>query len=303
MQRYKFIEIVKYFLIILHILFIFNINYIYSQHFEYTGAIVIGQKEAMSYKIVYELKGAEMLGYSLSDVNGALETKCLIQGKYDKKSKSISFKEERILYSKSNIPWKEFCLMRVNGKIEKKFGKEIFQGNFTSLPQTPEVVCGDGSMILTNTKTLYEIATRVASKLDSVSVKDSTSQWIQSRITDLKDVKSIDEITSQSIQKFKWKSDTVYIDIWDDKLEDGDKVALYKNGEILVKEMTITNHAKSIQFAWNSADKIELIVKALSEGSHPPNTLKITLRDHSEKHLLITQLRKDEQATILLQKK
>lgn len=303
MQRYRFNTIEAKKIFIIYIILLINIQYVHSQYYDYTGAIVIGNKEVQSYKIVYEMEGDKVMGYSLSDLNGKGETKCLIKGQMNRKSKTLIFEELQVVSTKSNVPLDEFCLMKVQGQFEKKLGKEIFQGSFSSVPQKPDLECERGSIIMTSTKTLYEVAGKISNKIDSVSSKDSMGQLINSKLSDLKGLKGIEEITHASVTKYKWRSDSVKIEIWDDKLEDGDKVAIYKNGELFIKEMTITNLPKSIHLGFGSSQKIEIKVKALSEGTHPPNTVKITLQDKSDKQLLITQLKKNEEATIILSKK
>lgn len=276
----------------------------YAQFQEWTGAIVIGRQEMMSYKIVYQLKSNNNIeGYSISDLNGPMETKTSIAGRYFPKDKSMEFKEIKLISTKSGISTNEFCMMEVRGKFEKKLGKEIFQGNFNSIPRKEGVFCEQGSLVLAATKTIYEMASKFAKNADTLERNDSLGNWVNSKLKILKDVDKVNDLTSGSKYEMKWVLDSVFVEVWDDKLEDGDKISIFKDGVLWVKELTVTNEMKSLYFILKPNQEVVLTFKALSVGSHPPNTVKIVFNDSRKKELLITQLNLGESASVLLKRK
>ena len=69
----------------------------------------------------------------------------------------------------------------------------------------------------------------------------------------------------------------VELQIWDDGAEiDGDSIKIFFNGEWIVTELGLTKEKQTITLNLNEKGKNYLIVYALNEGVHPPNTAAIS---------------------------
>jgi len=286
-----------FFIIIFH----FFLGKCYNQSNEFIGAVLIGRTEAISYHLVFDiLENNKVKGYTITDMNGTNEIKVNIEGNYYPKSKTLKFIEKSIIYDKSNANKDELCLLEVNGKFVKKFGKEIFEGTFKSKFDSTKVYCDNGKVFLTSPKVIYEVAKKASKHIDPLQTKDSLSNIINSKLQDMKTVDKIEEMKAGKILNINWQSDTIVFEIWDDKIEDGDRISVSVNDKIWNSDLLVTNKAKIISIPAEKQNNIK--VTALTEGSHPPNTVKIYLVDKNKKHLILTNLKKGEVSQINIKK-
>ncbi len=71
---------------------------------------------------------------------------------------------------------------------------------------------------------------------------------------------------------------TLQMTLWDPRLEDGDRVRIWLNDKILIKDMYLTNAAQGFPIPLvQGFNKIE--VEALNQGYSAPNTSGIVIRD------------------------
>ena len=81
---------------------------------------------------------------------------------------------------------------------------------------------------------------------------------------------------NQSVGKLKTKSETVYLEFWDTRKEDGDIISVYINGEIFTKKLEVKHQHKTIK-ATLKPGKNKIIFKAENLGSIPPNTAALKI--------------------------
>lgn len=80
----------------------------------------------------------------------------------------------------------------------------------------------------------------------------------------------------------------VQLHIWDDGAEiDGDSIKIFFNGEWIVTEMGLTKEKQTITLNLNEKGKNYLIIYALNEGVHPPNTAAISF-DNGNKEVKLS---------------
>ncbi|MBK7212040.1 MAG: hypothetical protein IPH88_01825 [Bacteroidales bacterium] len=284
--------------------FFFIIEFTFAQVTELTGAILIGKSELMSYMIVYEInENNQISGYSVADLNGISETKAKISGEYNPKKKSLRFEEKKIISSLVKIPFGDFCLMKVNGKFEKKNGKHIFTGKFISAASNTKLSCDSGTIIMTTAQEIYEIAAKASKIIDKMPLPDSVSKALNEKIGPIKGVEKVKTVLPGSITEYTIKTDTIQLDILDDMLEDGDKISIYKNNSKIVSELATTNEVKTMRFGVPRDEKVVVFtIVACNEGTSPPNTIKVVLTNGKQKELIIAQLRKDQTIKIMLKR-
>ncbi len=116
-------------------------------------------------------------------------------------------------------------------------------------------------------------------------------------------VRNVYEVNSGSETKIELKSDLIYLDIVDDRFQDGDKITLLKNGVPVVSGFEITNQVKTFRFQLGKEEKtVTFTIIAEDEGSIALTTVKAALRNGDEMNLLMVSLNKGESARITLKK-
>jgi len=273
-----------------------------AQETTLTGAIVIGKAEFMSYQITYQLTGKNVLsGYSICDINGNEETKSRITGFYNPKNKTLHFEEKSVLKTRSKIPVDEFCLMIVSGKFEKKAGESVFTGKFESKCRNPEIACDSGTLVLLTEKGLNQLATKAAKALP---VSDSLKKVAEVEPAPINWVRNVVELNAGTVTEFDLKSDSVQFDLVDDRIQDGDKITLLKNGIKVLSGFEITNHVKSFQYKIAREEKeVSFTIIADDEGSVALTTIKAALRNGNEVNLIMASLNKGQSVKIVLKRK
>ncbi len=285
--------------ILFFILFISHLTF--SQDIELNGALLLGQSEAISYKLVFQRFGTKIRGYSITDQLGSNETRALIIGSIDTITKRVNFKEIKILKTISKSKIDDFCLMDVKGKYIKRSGKEIFEGKFTSSSKQPNIVCDPGTLVLASPKTIFQVAKEISQNIDLSTLSDSLPTDLQKKVQDLKSLQEIKEVYSNDMVKFDWISDTVRLEIWDDKIEDKDRISITKTGTSL-GVFEVKNKPRILKFPIADKAEISLEIHAISEGIYPPNTCKIYIIDGLEKNLLLSHLKKNEKVFLKIKK-
>lgn len=277
----------------------------YSQIVELTGVAIIGNSQMSKYMIVYEMNDDNTIkGYSVSDIGGDSETKAKINGFFNPRKKTLRFEEKNIISSKLNLSFNDFCLMSVTGKFDKKNDKQIFTAHFVSKSPNYKLSCDSGTMILTTTENALELAAKFSKSVEKIALPDTIKKIIYENLPPVKPVEKIKSIQAGSITKYTLLSDTVQLDIFDDKLQDGDKITVLKNNVEILSDFETTKKVQSLKFVIdkNEASVLFTII-ATDEGSSPPNTVKVFLINGNEKVLLIAPLKKGQMVKIMLQRK
>lgn len=271
-----------------------------AQLVDLTGAIIIGKAEMMSYKLVYEINEQnQVTGYSISDVNGVTETKAKITGEYNPRKKTLRFEEKSILNTKTKLAPTEFCLMSVKGKFEKKGGKTLFTGSFLSSSSNKKLICDSGTLILATTQEIKEMVTKAAGKTSNKQQADPMA----ADLAPLLGVSKVKSLEPGSVADYSLLSDTVQLDVLDDRLEDGDMISIYQNKTRLITDFVTTNKVKTFKFpVARNEDIVVFTVVACNEGKSPPNTIKVVLTNGEQKELLIAQLKKGQHIKIQLKR-
>jgi hypothetical protein len=287
---------------LLFFLLLFNI--IDAQVVDLTGAIVIGNSEVMSYNIVYEVQdNMKITGYSITDPNGNSETKARITGTYNPRKKNLTFEERNILSTKVRLRADNFCLMTVDGKFARKNGRYVFTGTFTSKASNIKITCDSGTIVLATTKDINAFMATAAKIKDDMPLPDSNSLNIGEIAKVLKGVDKVIAVDPGSVTEYKLDTDSVQLDILDDRLEDGDMVTILKNKTAVVSNLIITNKVRTFKIPVSEREKVLVFtIIACNEGKSPPNTIKIVLTNGGQKELIIAQLKKDQLVKILLKR-
>ena len=94
-----------------------------------------------------------------------------------------------------------------------------------------------------------------------------------------------------------WEGNKLRLFIWDANMEDGDRIQIKINENIILDNFETTNKRKKIKFKLAEGENI-IKIKATNLGTSPPNTSRIELVDNKTKYPVITQLELGKTAII-----
>lgn len=270
--------------------------------YEFFGTLKLNGKNntLISYRIVFSETSGKIKGYSVTDLSGNYETKNEISGTYNSKTKELKFKEEDILYTKSELKEEVFCFVNFSGKYNLSKLDAKLEGAFKGFYKN-KTKCIDGTLILVGSKKIEKKINKYTnkvqkSKLFSKEVKEKVKQ---SSILDSLKVNTLTK--DQNLNVFV-NSNEIQVEIWDAKIEDGDKIDVFLNGRRIIDNYTVTNKKKVFTFKLND-EKNVFRIEAINEGERKLNTAMMQLIDKDRTFELTTNLKKGEKTSITVVKK
>jgi len=285
------------------LLFLFSffsfISFAQKAH-EYFGAVKLNDTSFISYKIVFNENKGEIKGFSVTDLGGTHETKSELIGTYNDKNKLLSFKEQGIIYTKSPITQDDFCFINFKSESFSLSRSKVLKGSFKGLfSDNTECINGEIEMSL---------AEKIAKRTEKISKKIMRTKRIddslKNRINPIKllDTLNMNILRKEQILSVFTTSKKVNLIIYDGGKEDGDKVKIIINGEVILDKFEIKNKESIIPILIDK-NKIEVKIVALTNGTITPNTMSVKIRDEKREIDVLSNLKKGESAQIDLLKK
>lgn len=255
--------------------------------FSYLGTLIISKNIPISFQLELEEQNGIVNGYSLTNLGKADETKSEINGLYFKSDNSFQLQETQILQTSSEAPLNTFCYINMNLSFKGNFGSKRLEGKFTGnfLDST---LCASGKIILMKKSKIEKQIKKIKNKV----TKKNTDTNLIKRTEILKDG---DNFT------IKWEANKVNLYIWDANQEDGDKITLKINGDIILHDFETKNKRKKVKYQLENDENI-IEITAVNTGTSPPNTSRIELVDSKTKYPIITQLEIGKSAIIKIVK-
>jgi len=264
----------------------------FSQNtFNYLGTLILSNNTPISFSLNLQEQNGIINGYSITNINTPDETKSEISGLYFKKDKSFQLLETQILQTNSEAPLNTFCYINMNLSFKGKFGTKRLEGTFIGnfLDSTQ---CASGRIILMEEKKLIKKIEKVKKKINKQASKTLTDT---NQIQQTKILKDGDDFT------INWQSDNIKLFIWDANQEDGDKIQLIINGNIILNNFETKNKRKKVKYRLVDGENT-IEIKATNLGNSPPNTGRMELVDSKTKYPIITQLELGKSAIIKIVK-
>lgn len=288
--------------IFLTLLFFISNSFFGQANYEFFGILKLNgdSKSMISYRINFEEKNGKIKGYSITDLEGDHETKNVITGTYDAKSKIFNFKENEILYTKSTFSQNSFCFINYVGKIKLVNKNSKLEGDFKGIFKNNST-CINGTLSLIGSDKIYEKLNTMSKKLQNSKKIDQKTKNEVNPVQFMDDLK-LNKLTKNQNMSVVWEDKKIKIEIFDAGKEDGDKINLYNGTKLILSNYEITNKKKIIEFEIEK-DNLEFTIEAVSEGTIAPNTAKVILVDKNRSFELMTNLSKSEKAKITFIKK
>jgi len=272
-----------------------------QKKYEYYGAVMLNGnvKESIPYRLVFtETKGV-INGYSVTDLGGAHETKNNIKGTYNATTKEFVFNEEGVLYTKSPVSDDMFCFINFTGKVKLVNKNSNLDGKFKGLFKNRQK-CIDGTMVLIGSVGLYKELEKANKKLQKNKDIKASVKTKANPIALLDSLKVNKLIKEQTLTIFV-ASKKVDLEIWDNGKEDGDVINVYQNDELILRNYAVSTKKKVITV--NLAKKNVFKIVAVNEGTIAPNTAMIRLIDGERTFEVLSDLKKNESASITILKR
>jgi len=253
----------------------------------YLGTLILSNNSPISFSIHFNEENGVVNGYSLTNIGNPDETKSDISGMYFKKDKSFQLQETQILSTSSEADLGTFCFIQTTLSFKGKFGSKRLEGDFVGV-FTNNDTCANGKILLMEQEKLEKKVKKVKKKIEELEEK-------RAAILRTKQLKDGDDFV------VKWEADDLKLFIWDANEEDGDKIQLKINNEIILNNFTTKRKRKKIKYKLQKGENV-IEIRAVNLGDSPPNTSRIRLVDSNIMYPIITQLTLDKSVIITIMK-
>jgi hypothetical protein len=283
------------------ILLTLNCNLLKAQNRqEYLGVIKLNDTSLISYNLNIIENNGNISGFSITDIGGNNETKSNISGNYNTKTNRLIFKEVGIIYTKSKVSDYDFCYINFDGKVTNINSRNNISGKFKG-EFNDGSTCINGEIAL---KSIQKIEKK-AKKVDNIIQKyKKINKKVKSKISVLKTLDSLKMNVlkaSENLSMFT-TSDSLKFKIYDAGKVDGDKITIFNNDTVLLKNFTVSKKIKELIIPLKSK-KTTITIKALNIGIISPNTAKVEIIDGTNTVNTLTSLKKGEKTSITILKK
>ena len=195
--------------------------------------------------------------------------------------------ETQILSTSSEADLSTFCFIHANLSFKGRLGNKRLEGEFVGL-FTNNDTCASGKILLMEKEKLEKKIKKVKKRIEKFEEKRGT-------ILQTKQLKDGNDFM------LNWESDKLTLYLWDANEEDGDKIQLIINGEIVLNEYETKRKRKKIKYKLKEGNNI-IEIKAVNLGTSPPNTSRIELIDSKTKYPVIMQLTLNKSVIITIMK-
>ena len=255
--------------------------------YNYLGTLFLSSNSVISFSIHFNEENGVVSGYTLTNITTPDETKSNLSGIYFKKDKSFQLQETQIISSSSEADLSAFCFIHANLSFKGRLGNKRLEGDFVGFFINNDT-CASGKILLMEKEKLEKKIKKVKKKIEKFEEKRAT-------VLKTKQLKDGEDFV------VKWENDNLKLFIWDANEEDGDRIRLKINDEIILYDYTTKRKRKRIRYKLKEGENI-IEIKAISLGTSPPNTSRIELVDSKTKYPVITQLTLDKSAIISIMK-
>jgi hypothetical protein len=269
-------------------LFLLLTQLIYGQtnNYKFIGTIISENFPPISFKLELNEKDGLVNGHSITNINSKDQTKSKVQGIYLKKSKIFQINETQMISTSSESPINSFCYLNMTLELKKKLNKKLLTGTFIG-NFLDSSSCAKGKIIMMEEEVLNKKIQKIKEK--NIPKFDTNKTVLPKRLTD------------ENNFEIKWESKFLNLYVWDGSNEDGDEINLLINNEIILSNYLTKNKPKKIKYKLRKGKNI-LKIKATNVGTLPPNTARFELIDNKIKYPIITELKLNKTAEIIILK-
>lgn len=271
-----------------------------SENYEFIGSVLLEDDTMISYKLSFkDIGNGKITGQSITDFAGEHRTISSIEGQIDYKNNTISYKETKNLLTKSNYEDDSFCYIHLNkANIKLRNRKSVIEGSFQGKYPNDEP-CVSGEIRLVGTDFFFKKMDRFNRRISRINKIDSLTKAKLATSIFKNKVENNTLQNEDVVALFLPKAKHVFLEIWDEELEDGDKIDVFVNKKLVLENYEIKNQKKILKLPFTQPE-MTIAVVANNIGVKAPNTVSLVLRAKQEQHKLRTKLEKNQQAFLLL---
>ena len=190
--------------------------------------------------------------------------------------------------------------MVYEGKLKLIENTNKIEGRFNSFYKNKKE-CINGSLVLVGSAKLKKALNKINTKIQNSKKIDAPTKVKVNPLSIMDSLKVNNLTRGQNLNVFS-KSNSITIEVWDSEIEDGDRIDLYQDDTLVLKNFKITNQKKLITTSLIS-EKTVFKLEALNEGDRPSNTVMIRLVDADDRVFeLVSSLKTGEKASITILK-
>lgn len=244
--------------------------------YEFYGVLKLNGKDesAISYKIVFTESNGKINGYSITDITGEHETKNIIAGTYDAKTKILVISEKNIVYTKSTISDDLFCFVNFTSKIKLESNKTKLKGDFSGLFKNKKK-CINGTFELIGSSTVNKLLQKVNKRIQKSDELKTEEKVKYNPIKIFDSLQTQQMSANQNLNIFN-NGQKLTFAIWDNGVEDGDLINFYHNNQLLLKNYMVTSQKKKLDVLLSGISN-EFVIEAINQGSQGLNTAMVVV--------------------------
>lgn len=265
------------------------------KNFSLKGIAAVKDGDKYPYQLTLSLSRSTVSGYSVTKQPDGTELKAKIKGHINRKLQLFTFSETESI---GTIPssFDVTCLFDAQLFYKLKDGKFFVSGIFSGKDNKGNQ-CGAGIMTfeqIDDPSSIFHTAPlppKVAKVPPSVKEDNNNGPATDSNV-----------ITAGSDKRIQWHSDKCILEVWDGGVVDGDIITVSVDNKTVLTDYSLVKEKKQIPIPF-PGHTMTITITAGDEGSAPPNTAQIILRDGNEEHKITAFNKKGDAASVQLIKK
>lgn len=262
--------------------------------YDFFGGKTFGNKTVF-FRLVFQIENGDIFGYIYTDEQGDKETKSIIKGSFNYKTKRISFIETRKLLSRVSDNINPLCYLQGNVLLDLNPQISTLKGSFIEKTANNQK-CLSGTISLIS----LDVYKNLINELEKEPIfKEVVNNQIKINSLFESDKKTIIKDDEEII--IYWESDKIKLSIWDDMKEDGDEISIKFNDKLVLDNYELKNKKEEIELELIDGKNI-LTFTANSTGRIANNTTRIDLFDNELKHQIITELQLNKSVKVIIKK-
>lgn len=269
----------------------------FAQSFQLDGLANIAGTRS-KYSLSLNRIGQKIEGFSYANIGTEDETKCSIVGTIDTVKEIIYLKEVDIVYTKSKLPYQQFCMLAITLKKSKQKNLTIYKGTCKGYLYKTQSSCAKGILTMAD---LLEATEKIK---EIMPLKDTTSinKIVELQLpANLSTNETNQALFQNDIHKLHCNSSSILLTIQDNNEMDYDKIVIEVNNEVLLTNYTLGKQAKQLSIPLKNEHTL-IKICALNEGNSAPNTAFINIQSTSWSKSFISNLSTGACTTLDLKK-
>ena len=188
-------------------------------------------------------------GFSITGKGTPDETKSDISGTFNQNTKTYKLKETQVLSTNSEANLNTFCYINMEITEKGKLSLKRFEGDFTGYFTNGDK-CATGKIVLIEKEKLEKKVEKVKKKIEKIKKKEDVKKEKEVNVMSTKILKDNDDMIIEVY------SNKITIYLWDANEEDGDKINLSINGNIVLKDFITRKKRKKIRHKLKKGENI-----------------------------------------------